>query len=69
MDFTTYGDTLDIFAPALQFHCPACGHDRGWALKTKAKTETWTFECAKCVKQASVIAGAILHGSKLPPHL
>jgi len=44
------------------FRCPACGHDKGWELATKA----FTFECAACGKQTSVTAGTILHGSKLP---
>lgn len=47
------------------FRCPACGHDRSWALAAKA----WTFECAKCAKQASVTSGTITHGSKLPLHI
>jgi predicted RNA-binding Zn-ribbon protein involved in translation (DUF1610 family) len=44
------------------FCCPACGHDRAWALETKS----WTYECRKCRRQTSVKAGTILHGSKLP---
>jgi hypothetical protein len=44
------------------FRCPACGHDRGWELATKA----FTWECAGCAKQTSVTAGTIMHGSKLP---
>ena len=44
------------------FHCPACGHDRAWALNTKP----WTYECRGCRRQTSVKAGTILHGSKLP---
>ncbi len=43
------------------FRCPACGHDRAWALKTKP----WTYECQACRRQTSVKAGTILHGSKL----
>jgi hypothetical protein len=32
------------------FRCPACGHDHGWHLDTKART----CECAKCGRQTSV---------------
>ena len=44
------------------FRCPACGHDKGWELATKA----FTWECAGCGKQTSVTAGTVMHGSKLP---
>lgn len=44
------------------FRCPACGHDRAWALETKARTS----ECTRCRRQTSVTAGTIMHGSKLP---
>ncbi len=47
------------------FRCPACDHDRAWALETKA----WTFGCAKCAKQISVTSGTIIHGSKLALHI
>ncbi len=47
------------------FRCPACGHHRAWALKTKART----FECANCARQTSVTAGTIMHGSKLALHV
>src|SRR5512132_2314402 len=43
------------------FRCPACGHDKGWELATKA----FTWECARCGKQTSVTAGTVMHGSKL----
>ena len=43
------------------FRCPACGHDRAWALRTKP----WTYECRACRRQTSVKAGSLLHGSKL----
>ena len=43
------------------FVCPACGHDKGWALRGKVHT----FECAGCRRQTSVTAGTILHASKL----
>ena len=35
------------------FVCPACGHEKGWALRRKAHT----FECAGCRRQTSVTAG------------
>ena len=44
------------------FVCPACGHEKGWALRRKAHT----FECAGCRRQTSVTAGTIQHASKLP---
>ena len=43
------------------FRCPACAHDKGWELSTKA----FTWECASCGKQTSVTAGTVMHGSKL----
>ena len=43
------------------FRCPACGHDRAWALKSKPRT----FECTRCHRQTSVTAGTVMHGSKL----
>ena len=43
------------------FRCPACGHDRAWALKCKPRS----FECARCHRQTSVTAGTVMHGSKL----
>ena len=43
------------------FVCPACGHDKGWALRGKVHT----FECAGCRRQTSVTAGTSLHASKL----
>ena len=38
------------------FVCPACGHEKGWALRGKAHT----FECAGCRRQTSVTAGTIM---------
>ncbi len=43
------------------FVCPACGSSRGWALATKAHTH----ECADYRKLTSVMAGTVMHGSKL----
>ncbi len=39
----------------------ACAHDRGWQLKTKPHS----FECARCHRQASVVASTLLHQTKL----
>jgi hypothetical protein len=44
------------------FVCPGCGGGKAWRLETKA----WTSECASCGRQTSVIAGTIMHHSKLP---
>src|SRR6516165_3691550 len=44
------------------FVCPGCGGGRAWLLQTKA----FTYECADCGRQTSVIAGTIMHASKLP---
>lgn len=38
------------------FRCPACGRDKAWEL---------TWECAGCVRQTSLTAGTVMHGSKL----
>ncbi len=43
------------------FRCPACGHDRGWELKTRKHS----FECACCHRQASVAADTLLHRTRL----
>ena len=42
------------------FVCPACGHEKGWALRRKAHT----FECAGCRRQTSVTAGTIPHPAR-----
>jgi len=42
------------------FHCPRCGHGRGWP------TGTGRFECAACAYQASVTAGTIFQDTHLP---
>jgi ISXO2-like transposase domain/Transposase zinc-ribbon domain len=44
------------------FHCPDCGHDKGWELASKV----FTRECAGCGRQTSVTAGTVMHASKLP---
>ena len=43
------------------FRCPACGHDRGWELKTRLHS----FECARCHRQALVVAGTLPHRTRL----
>ena len=43
------------------FRCPACGHDRGWQLKTRKHS----FECVRCHRQASATAGTLLHRTRL----
>ncbi len=43
------------------FRCPACGHDKAWALGR----ERLTLQCAACERQISVTAGTVLHGSHL----
>ena len=43
------------------FRCPACGHDRGWELKTRKHS----FECIRCHRQTSATAGTLLHRTKL----
>ena len=44
------------------FVCPGCGGGRAGLLKSKA----FTYEYAKCGRQTSVTAGAIIHANKLP---
>ena len=43
------------------FRCPACGHDRGWELKTRKHS----FECIRCHRQTSATAGTLLHRTRL----
>jgi hypothetical protein len=45
------------------FRCPACGHDKAWELGR----ERLTPQRAACERQVSATAGAVLHGSHLPP--
>lgn len=42
------------------FHCPLCGHNKAWKLKTGL------LECAVCGHKASVIAGTIFEGTRKP---
>ncbi len=44
------------------FRCPACGHDRAWALRRKP----WTYECCACRRQTSLKAGTLMQAAKLP---
>jgi len=43
------------------FVCPQCGNTTGCALKTRK-----IYQCHKCHHQASLTAGTIFHGTKLP---
>lgn len=43
------------------FICPKCGKDKGWQ-----RRERLLIECAGCGYQASVTAGTMFHGFKLP---
>lgn len=44
------------------FVCPACEGRKGWPLKGKR----FTWECAACGRQTSVMAGTVMHRSHLP---
>src|SRR6478752_4254111 len=44
------------------FVCLACGTGKAWPLQSKA----WTWECAHCGKQTSVIAGTRLGVRAVP---
>jgi predicted RNA-binding Zn-ribbon protein involved in translation (DUF1610 family) len=44
------------------FVCPGCGGGKSWRLETKP----WTYECARCGRETSIIAGTIMQHSKLP---
>ena len=44
------------------FVCPVCGSKRSALLKSRMHT----YECLDCGRQTSVIAGTVLHRSKLP---
>lgn len=46
------------------FVCPHCNQEGGWWLERYAR-----FECKKCHKQVSPLAGTLLHRSHLPVHL
>ena len=43
------------------FQCPVCGHDYAWHLHRRG-----LYECRRCRHQASIIAGTLFHGTKLP---
>lgn len=47
------------------FFCPECGSGEAWLLECKP----WTYECASCRRQTSIISGTAMHGSKLPPSI
>lgn len=46
------------------FVCPKCFNEKGWWLSSHGR-----FECSKCHKQTSPLAGSIMHRSHLPIHL
>jgi transposase-like protein len=46
------------------FICPRCDHKGGWWLKKYVR-----FECMKCHRQTSPLAGTLLHRSHLPLHV
>jgi len=43
------------------FRCPNCGHDDAYELSGRR-----LFQCTVCRHQASVTAGTIFHGTKIP---
>ena len=45
------------------FVCPTCHHKGGWWLEKHRR-----FECSKCHKQVSPLAGTLLHRTHLPIH-
>lgn len=42
------------------FECPRCGHRFAWSLGRKL------FRCRRCRLEASVTAGTVMHGTRLP---
>ena len=40
------------------FRCPACGHDKAWALKSDG------FKCVRCGQKTSVTAGTVFEGTR-----
>ena len=43
------------------FRCPCCGHDNGYAIKTRGY-----WECSQCHKQTSITAGTLFYSTNLP---
>lgn len=43
------------------FRCPCCGHDNGYAIKTRGY-----WECSQCHRQTSITAGTLFHSTNLP---
>lgn len=43
------------------FICPHCGHNEAWFLSVRK-----LFDCKKCRRQTSVMAGTIFQGSRTP---
>ncbi len=46
------------------FKCPACKNTTGWWLSKYKR-----YECSKCHRQTSLLAGTIMHRSHLPIHI
>ena len=44
-----------------RFHCPACGHGRGWWLPRRQ-----LVECCECHRQTSVTSGTVFHRIRSP---
>lgn len=44
------------------FQCPRCTHQKGWRLESRP----WLWECSACGRQTSLIAGTVMHGTRLP---
>ncbi len=47
------------------FVCPKCGGRHAYLLKSRWRT----YECVDCGRQTSIVAGTIMHRTKLPLHL
>jgi len=43
------------------FHCPRCGHDHGYTIRTRN-----SYECSSCHYQAPLTAGTLFHSTNLP---
>jgi len=46
---------------APQFHCPLCGHARGYVLEQRLR-----WQCAGCDAQIGIRSGTVMEGSPLP---
>lgn len=45
------------------FRCPGCDHRKAYRINTRRLP---LYECAKCCKQTSLIAGTVMEGSRTP---